>query len=83
MKTSANIPITLILGLLLARFVSTLPYESPCLPAGIASVMRLAGIDTVENADDIETIGLLEKGGERDRAGDLPNCVSVRNCGVC
>ncbi|MBB4007291.1 hypothetical protein [Allorhizobium taibaishanense] len=59
MKTSANILITLISGLLLARLVSTLPYELSWLPAGITSVMRLLGIDTGENADDIETIGLL------------------------
>ncbi|MCM2451802.1 hypothetical protein [Agrobacterium vitis] len=56
---SINDFVTLLLGLLLARWISGLPYEFPILPASIASVMRLFGMDTIENADDIETIGLL------------------------
>ncbi|BCH60264.1 hypothetical protein RvVAR0630_28880 [Agrobacterium vitis] len=56
---SINAFVTLLLGLLLARWISGLPYEFSLLPGLIASAIRLFGMDTIENADDIETIGLL------------------------
>ncbi|MCF1492063.1 hypothetical protein GOZ83_22020 [Agrobacterium vitis] len=59
LRIGSNILITLVLGLLLARWTTTLPYEFPWLTAGIAAAMRVLGIDTVENADDTETLGLL------------------------
>ncbi len=48
-----------VIGFVLSRVISNLPYEFPPLPASIAFVMRRLGVDTVTNADDIETIGLL------------------------
>ncbi|TAM55031.1 MAG: hypothetical protein EPN57_03150 [Paraburkholderia sp.] len=50
---------TLAIGFLLSRYVSNLPYDFPPLPASIAFAMRALHIDTVKNADDIETIGLV------------------------
>ncbi len=58
-RYGVNILATILIGVLLSRYVSRLPFEFPALPASIAFVMRKAGIDTIKNADDIETIGLL------------------------
>jgi hypothetical protein len=58
-RYGANVLATLVIGVLLSRYVNGLPYEFAPLPASIAFVMRKAGIDTVKNADDIETMGLL------------------------
>lgn len=58
-RYGSNVVATLVIGVLLSRYISNLPYEFPLLPASIADVMRKAGIDTVKNGDDIETIGLL------------------------
>ncbi|PMS36879.1 hypothetical protein B0G57_10541 [Trinickia symbiotica] len=58
-RYSANVLVTIVIGGVLSRYVSGLPYEFPPLPASIAFVMRKLGIDTVKNADDVETIGLL------------------------
>jgi len=59
LRYSANVLATLAIGVLLSRYISSLPYEFAPLPASIAFVMRKAGIDTIKNADDVETIGLL------------------------
>ncbi|PMS23061.1 hypothetical protein C0Z18_02240 [Trinickia dabaoshanensis] len=58
-RYGVNIIATLVLGLLLSRWIDGLPYEFPVLPASIAFVMRALGMDTIRNADDIETVGLL------------------------
>jgi len=58
-RYGANGLATLVIGFLLSRYISNLPYEFPPLPASIAFVMRALHIDTVKNADDIETIGLI------------------------
>jgi hypothetical protein len=54
-----NVLATIVIGYVLSRYVNSLPYEFPPLPASIAFIMRTLGIDTIRNADDIETIGLL------------------------
>lgn len=58
-RYSANIIATLVIGVLLSRWIDSLPYEFSPLPASIAFVMRALGVDTIKNADDIETVGLL------------------------
>lgn len=58
-RYGVNALATIVIGFLLSRFISNLPYDFPPLPGAIAFVMRKLGIDTVQNADDIETIGLL------------------------
>jgi hypothetical protein len=58
-RYGVNALAVVVIGFVLSRVVSNLPYEFPPLPAFIAFVMRRLGIDTVTNADDIETIGLL------------------------
>jgi glucose uptake protein GlcU len=58
-RYGVNALAVVVIGFVLSRFASHLPYEFPPLPALIAFVMRRLGIDTVTNADDIETIGLL------------------------
>lgn len=57
-RYGANGLATLAIGFLFSRYISSLPYEFPLLPASVAFVMRSFGIDTIKNADDIETIGL-------------------------
>jgi hypothetical protein len=54
-----NLVATLIIGFLLSRWIDSAPYEFAQLPASIARVMRAFGVDTIRNADDIETVGLL------------------------
>lgn len=56
---STNLIATLILGLLLSRWIANLPYEFPPLPGTIAFCMRVLNIDTIDHADDIEAVGLL------------------------
>lgn len=51
--------LTIVIGFVLSWYAANLPYEFAPLPASIAFVMRKFDIDTVANADDIETIGLL------------------------
>jgi hypothetical protein len=58
-RYGTNVLATLAIGFLLSRYISNLPYEFPPLPASIAFAMRALHIDTVKNADDIETIGLV------------------------
>lgn len=58
-RYGVNALATIVIGFLLSRFISNLPYDFPPLPGSIAFVMRKLGIDTVQNADDIETMGLL------------------------
>ncbi|MFX1673676.1 hypothetical protein PWR63_15650 [Paraburkholderia sp. A2WS-5] len=58
-RYSANIITTLVLGFLLSRWIVSLPCEFSPLSASIAFVMHAFGVDTVKNADDIETTGLL------------------------
>jgi hypothetical protein len=58
-RYGANMLATVVIGFALSRFIASLPYEFPPLPASIALVMRKLGVDTVNNADDIETVGLL------------------------
>jgi len=58
-RYGANVLATVLIGLGLSRWIDSLPYEFPRLPASIAFVMRALGVDTIRNADDIETIGLL------------------------
>ena len=58
-RCGANVLATLVIGVLLSRYINSLPYEFAPLPASIAYVMRSAGMDTIKNADDIETLGLL------------------------
>jgi hypothetical protein len=58
-RYGANMLATVVIGFALSRFIASLPYEFPPLPALIALVMRRLGVDTVNNADDIETVGLL------------------------
>lgn len=59
LRYSINIIATLALGLLLARWISVIPYEFSPLPSTIAAIMRLFGADPIDHAEDIETIGLL------------------------
>lgn len=58
-RYGVNALAVVVIGFVISRVVSNLPYEFPPLPAFIAFAMRRLGIDTVTNADDIETIGLL------------------------
>jgi len=58
-RSFINLVATAVVGLLLARWISVLPYEFSPLPSAIASAMRLFGADPIDNAEDIETIGLL------------------------
>lgn len=58
-RYSTNVLATLALGFFLSRWIDGLPYEFPPLPASIAFVMRMFGVDQIRHADDIETIGLL------------------------
>lgn len=58
-RYGANIIATLAIGFVLSRWIDGLPYEFPVLPASISFVMRAFGVDTIKNADDIETVGLL------------------------
>ena len=58
-RYTANVVATVVLGFLISRWIATLPYEFPALPASIRSMLNAFGVDTVANADDIETIGLL------------------------
>lgn len=55
----ANVLATVMVGLLLSRWIANLPCEFPPLPATVAFCMRLFQIDMIEHADDIETVGLL------------------------
>lgn len=60
LRYCVNIIATLVLGDLLARWFANLPYDfDEVLPRSIMFVMRALGIDTINNADDIEIIGLL------------------------
>ena len=58
-RYGANTLAVIVIGFFVSRAMSHLPYDFPPLPASIALVMRRLGIDTISNADDIETIGLL------------------------
>ena len=58
-RYGVNALATVVIGFALSRYVASLPYEFPPLPAFVAIVMRTLGVDTVKNADDIETVGLL------------------------
>ena len=58
-RYGVNALATIVIGFLLSRFINDLPYDFPPLPGSIVFVMRKLGIDTVQNADDVETIRLL------------------------